>query len=332
MQIISRIAVVLLAAVATACGSASVAPPTNIALVHDLPSDHPRNPYIAKFTESVGAMSGSGLTVQINPQQQVLAGRESLDAVLSGRANLALVNMSHLEAIEPAAGFMNLPFALNDTTMADGENRDAVLDIQADLVRPHGLELLGYMRGADQLFAFPRNEVAVLEDLSNKRIRVAGSGIYEKIMQQLGAQPVAIPIPRLKEVMSRGEVDGVFTSPGGWSTQVLDLAPHAVQVPGLMYINYALIANGQWLQSLPREHRDILTKAGADFTGQWVRMSDDDVAVVERATTEGGTYRVLGEPEAIRWRERVSGISASFFNQHPSVADALTQHGLMSEQ
>jgi TRAP-type C4-dicarboxylate transport system substrate-binding protein len=99
-----------------------------------------------------------------------------------------------------------------------------------------------------------------------------------------------------------------------------------------MYINYALIANRQWLQSLTREHRDILTEAGADFTGQWVRMSDDDVAVVERATTEGGTYRVLGEPEAIRWRERVSGISASFFNQHPSVADALRQHGLMSEQ
>jgi TRAP-type C4-dicarboxylate transport system substrate-binding protein len=331
MQIISRITMVLLTAVATACGSTSIASATNVSLVHDIPSDHPRIPYITKIAESVGAMSGSSVTVQINPQEHVLAGRESLDAVQSGRANLALVNMSHLEAIEPAAGFMNLPFALNDTTMADSENRNAVLDIQADLVRPHGLELLGYMRGADQIFAFPRNDVVLLEDLSNKRIRVAGSGIYEQIMQQLGAQPVAIPIPRLKEVTRRGEVDGVFTSPGAWSTQILDFAPHAVQVPGLMYINYALIANRQWLQGLTREHRDVLAKAGANLTGQWVQMSEDDLAVVERATTEGGTYRLLGDQESARWRDRVSGISASFFNQHPSVADALRQQGLMTE-
>jgi C4-dicarboxylate-binding protein DctP len=227
---------------------------------------------------------------------------------------------------------MNLPFALDDATMASSQNRAAVSEIQADLLRPHGVELLGYMRGADQLFAFPQNDVNRLEDLAGRKIRVAGSGIYEQIMRQLGAKPVAIPIPEIKEVMGRGEVDGVFTSPGGWSTQVLDSAPHAVQVPGLMYINYALVANKAWLDSLPNEHRDALARAGANLTDQWVQMSEDDRAVVNEVITDGGTYRVLPDEEVARWKQRVAGISVGFFSAHSSLADELLRKGLITER
>jgi C4-dicarboxylate-binding protein DctP len=301
-----------------------------VTLVHDIPPDHPRIPYFEEFAESVSTLSGRELAVEINPQGEVLAGRASLDAVLSGTANLALVNMSHLEAIEPAAGFLNLPFALNDATMANSQNRATVAKVQADLVRPHGVELLGYMRGADQLFAFPQDDVHRLEGLEGKRIRVAGSGIYEQIMRQLGAQPVAIPIPEIKEVMGRGEVDGVFTSPGGWSTQVLESAPHAVQVPGLMYINYALLANKAWIDSLPSDHREVLTRAGANLTDQWVEMSEDDRAVVSDAVANGGTYQVLSDEEVARWKERVAGISDRFFSEHPPLADELARKGLIA--
>ncbi len=333
---------VLLAIAATACtsspssspGALTAAPPapTSVTLVHDIPSDHPRIPYFEEFAESASTLSGNELTVDMNPNGEVLAGRASLDAVRSGAANLALVNMSHLEAIEPAAGFMNLPFALDDATMASGQNRAAVSEIQADLLRPHGVELLGYMRGADQLFAFPQNDVSRLDDLAGRKIRVAGSGIYEQIMRQLGAEPVAMPIPEIKEVMGRGEVDGVFTSPGGWSTQILESAPHAVQVPGLMYINYALVANKAWLDSLPNEHRDALATAGANLTDQWVQMSEDDRVVVKEAIADGGTYRILPDEEVTRWKDRVAGISDDFLSAHSSLADELLRKGLIAER
>lgn len=332
----------LMAIATAACASApstpdasptgAPSPTTNVTLVHDIPSDHPRIPYFEEFAASVNALSANDLAVDINPQGKVLAGRASLDAVRSGEANLALVNMSHLEAIEPAAGFMNLPFALDDTTMASDQNRAAVSEVQADLVRPHGIELLGYMRGADQLFAFPQNDVDRLEELEGKKIRVAGSGIYEQIMRQLGAQPVAIPIPEIKEVMGRGELDGVFTSPGGWSTQVIEFTPHAVQVPGLMYINYALVANKAWLDALPDDQRDALAGAGAQLTDQWVQMSEDDVAVINETISGGGTYRVLPDEEVARWRGRVDGISDRFYAEHPSLANELVNKGLLTQR
>jgi TRAP-type C4-dicarboxylate transport system substrate-binding protein len=330
----------LLAVLASACGCSSTASPatnadqppsvTSVTLVHDIPSDHPRIPYFQAFSESVSDSSDGEIAVDINPGGEVLAGRASLDAVRSGSADLALVNMAHVEAMEPAAGFMNLPFALNDTMMADSENRMAVFEIQADLVRAHGVALLGYMRGADQLFAFPQDDVYRVEDIANRAIRVAGGGIYERIMEQLGAQPVAIPIPEIKELIGRGEVGGVFTSPGGWTTQVFQSAPHAVQVPGLMYISYALVANKEWFDRLPGEHREAITSAGTDLTEQWTQMSEDDNAVINRAIADGATYRVLPDGEVTRWKARVIRISDEFYRDHPSLSDELRERGLLN--
>ncbi|WP_280402724.1 TRAP transporter substrate-binding protein [Nocardia carnea] len=302
---------------------------STVSFVHDIPDGHPRLPYFDKFATEVGARSSDELDVVINPQEQVLAGRASLDAVLNGEANIAAVNMAHLEAIEPTAGFMNLPFGLDDTAMSDETTRDAVVATLAEQVRPHGAEVIGVMRGADQLLAFPGEDVRRLEDIRGKRIRVAGGGLYEALMRGLDAEPVPIPIPRLAQEMAAGTVDGVFTSPGGWSTEILTHAPHAVQVPGLMFITYGLVANADWLAGLSGQERDAVTSAGAEMTGSWVQMRDDDRNVVERVVSGyAGTYFVVPDVEALRWRQRVSGISERFLNQYPELGIQLRQDGL----
>lgn len=304
---------------------------TEASFVHDIPDGHPRLPYFDKFAAAAGTGSGHGLNIRINPQEQVLAGRASLDAVRSGQVNIAAVNMAHLEAIEPTAGFMNLPFGLDDTVMSDEPKRTAAVATLAERIRPHGVEVIGVMRGADQLLAFPSQGVRRLEDLRGKRIRVAGGGLYEELMRSLDAEPVPIPIPKLAQAMAAGAVDGVFTSPGGWSTEVLATAPHSVQVPGLMFISYGLVANAEWLAGLSEQQRAAIVAAGAEMTGSWVRMRDDDRDVVSRVTSSGaGTYFVVPETEAIRWRERVSGISERFLIQHPELAVRLRQHGLLA--
>lgn len=315
-----------------ACGSgenpAREDSPDVVSFVHDIPPGHPRLPYFDEFVDAVGVRSDNGLDVRINPQESVLAGRASLDAVLAGEANIVAVNMAHLEAMEPAAGFMNLPFGLNDTIMTDDGKQKAVVEALGAQLRPHGVELLGLMRGADQLFAFPHNDVRRLEDLQGRRIRVAGGGIYEQTMRELGAEPVPIPITQIKETMASGTIDGVFTSPGGWSTEILHDAPHAVQVRGLMFITYGLVANGSWLAGLSEHERTAITEAGARMTAQWASMQNDDQEVIERAVSDGGTYFDVPDSEVARWRNSVAGIATNFLTEHPQLAAELEQKGL----
>jgi TRAP-type C4-dicarboxylate transport system substrate-binding protein len=315
----------------TACGekpSGGSASTRRVALVHDIPPGHPRIPYFEDFAKSVEKRSEGAVTVRINPQRKVLAGRESLDAVKAGRADVAAVNMAHLEAMEPQAGFMNLPFGLDDSVMGERARRDAVAEVLGEHVRPHGLVLLGIMRGADQLLAFPEKDVSRLEDLKGRKIRVAGDGIYEQIMRGLGAEPVAIPIPRLRDAMRDGEVDGVFTSPGGWSTEVRQHAPHALQVPGLMFITYTLVADGKWLAGLTEQQRAALVAAGAQLTGSWRRMQRDDQKVIKANVADGDTYTVAPEGEVARWRKQVAPITADFLDEHPAVGESLRKAGV----
>jgi C4-dicarboxylate-binding protein DctP len=332
-----RAAGALLACLLLTTGAACAAEPSPLpdaepraaAFVHDIPGTHPRIPYLEAFARDIGAASEGALDVRINPQGGVLAGRASLDAVRSGAAHIAAVNMAHLEALEPRAGFMNLPFGLDDTTMADAGNRADVTGILATALRPHGVELLGIMRGADQLFAFPRDDVQVLEDLAGRRIRVAGGGIYEQVLRELGAEPVAIPIPLIRDAMNRGEVDGVFTSPGGWTSEVRGDAPHAVQVPGLMLITYGVVADAAWLASLTTAERDAVAAAGRAVTAGWAAMQRDDEVVVAAATADGSTYRVLPEAETARWADAVADVRAGFLAGQPVLAEQLRRDGLV---
>lgn len=324
-----------LALASTACGSMTEPTgertPEAVSFVHDIPAGHPRLPYFDEFARTVDTRSERDLAVRINPQKQVLAGRASLDAVGAGEAHIAAVNMAHLEAMEPAAGFMNLPFGVNDTIMSDDRKREALVATLADQLRPHGVELLGVMRGADQLFAFPQDDVSALQDLRGKRIRVAGSGIYEDVVRGLGAEPVPMPIPEIKEAMAQGTVDGIFTSPGGWSTEVLTDAPHAVQIPGLMFITYGVVADADWLAGLSEQERAAVIEAGAGLTGQWEQMQEDDQTVVDRVVSDGdGTYLLVDAAETARWRNRVYGIVERFLTDHHALGMRLKQEGLFA--
>jgi C4-dicarboxylate-binding protein DctP len=324
-------AVALLVAACAAPAPTAPPPAADVAFVHDIPGSHPRIPHLEAFAVGIGDRTGGTLAVRTNPQGEVLPGRASLDAVLDGTAQIAAVNMAHLEALEPRAGFMNLPFGLDDATMADPARRTAATEVLAELVRPHGVELLGVMRGADQLFAFPEADVRRLEDVAGRRIRVAGGGIYESVVRGLGAEPVAIPIPRIREAMGRGEVDGVSTSPGGWTSEVRGDAPHAVLAPGLMMITYGVVADAGWLAALPAPERAALVDAGREVTDTWVRMQQDDERVVAAATADGATYTVLPAPEVVRWRAAVAEVRAGFLAAHPDLAARLRGAGLLTE-
>jgi len=321
-----------------ACGGSDEGPaddsgPVRAALVHDIPDGHPRLPYFDEFAETVASASSGSIALRINPQDEVMEGPESLAAVQDGSVAVAAVNMAHVEALESAAGFMNLPFGLDDPTMTDADTRAAVVNLLGEQVHPHGLVLLGVMRGADQLFASPEpDDLRTFEDLDGKRIRVAGSGIYEQILSALRADPLPIAIPNLAQAVTTGELDGVFTSPGGWSTAVQQDAPHGLHAPGLMMITYAVVTSETWLAGLTPVQRHAVEQAGQAMTDHWVDMQHDDTRVIEDVVAGGGTYTRVPPAALGRWKSAVAPVTDRFLRRHQDVAHRLRELGIFGER
>lgn len=289
----------------------------DLRLVHDITSNHPRIPHIEAMVAAASA-DPAILAVEINPGGTVYPGYAGVEALESGKADVALINASNLERIDPRLGFVNLPFTLNDALMAEPAVRDGVVAQLDALARESGWRVLGLMRGADQLFAFTEATPAAPADLDGLAVRVAGPGIYEAMMRSYGVEPVVMPFPELKNAFAEGRLQGVFTSPGGWASQLGMDAPNALQAPGLMMITYAVILRSDLYDGLSEPERAALAGAvKARVTDAWEAMLTDDEAQMAGMRAKGAKIVVAEADEA--WRAPVAPIAAGFATEHPEV-------------
>lgn len=294
-----------------------------ITMVHDIPGSHPRIKYFNRMVEAVREHSQGKVDVTINPGSVVLPGKASLDAVREGRANLAWINAAHLEQVDFRAGFLNLPFGVNDDNMSSGDSTDRVLALMNQILRDKGLVALGMMRGADQLFIFKDKHVRSPEDLNGLKVRVAGSGIYEEVMQALGVDPIVIPIPQVRDALANRDLDGIFTSPGGWKTTAGVQLQKAARIPGLMFITYLLVADVDWFEGLPHEAREVIRQAArSEVTGRWSEMQRDDEQVLRDLSAQGAEIWMAQKRDEPPWRARVDGIMTRFSDRAPETAKA----------
>ena len=292
----------------------------DVMLINDVPDGHPRLKYALQIEADVAKASGGAIHVITNRSFQ---GKAGLEAFLADKAQIATLNTAHLEAVDPRIGFVNLPFGMSDAAMERPGALDRTMALMQKQLDAKGLVILGVMRGADNLFVFKTRKVRKPSDLAGVRLRVTGEGVYERIMQSLGAQPVPMAIGQIKAAIAEGKVEGTSTSPGGWVSQLGMSAPIGSQVPGLMMLTYTYVTKKTWLDSLTAEQRKILEKAVRDnSTLQWRAMYDDDKAVIDAFVKQGGTYVVVPESELAPWREKVGPVSAEFEKSYPDVMKA----------
>ena len=292
----------------------SLTPP--ILMVTDIPATHPRVPY---FERMISLLASGGITCRLDIDGARYAGKLAMDAVTSGAARMAWVNASHLEAIDPALGVLNLPFFLDDAVLGLTACTDRALHMIDRYTASGGLRTLGMMRGADQLFVSRRELPDNLASMENLRVRVAGPGVYGSIMRALDAVPVAMPIPAIAGALEGVSLDRLFTSPGGWQTQLGMAAPHALRVPGLMLINYVLLVNADWYEALPSETQITLRNvADQCVTHAWRATEKDDNDALAATVQEGA--RITVAVDASAWRDKLEPLKTCHLTRYPAIS------------
>lgn len=295
--------------------------PAPALMVTDIPAAHPRVPY---FDRMVSLLNSEAVPCRFQVDGARYAGRLGLDAVASGRVQMAWVNAAHLESIDPAMGALNLPFFLGDDVLADAARADRALHLIDRLASPAGLRALGLMRGADQLFVSQRALPPGPATVQGKRVRVAAPGIYEDIVRSLGAEPVAMPIPDIGSALASGSFDCLFTSPGGWQTQLGMAAPHALRVPGLMMISYVLLVHAGWYEHLGSQDREVLRSAAQRcVTHAWRAMERDDLNVLDAMSQAGAAITVDEDSRA--WRDKLAPLKARHFAQYSAASQGFRE-------
>lgn len=129
-----------------------------------------------------------------------------------------------------------------------------------------GVELLAtFLHGPGQLFLKNRS-IRSLEDFRGLRLRTSG-GFISQLLQELGAETVAMPPFAVRDAMAEGKIDGVaFPYEGALSFDIADQATEVAELPGGYYNATWWLAMSQTaFDDLGRRDRRMVERVSREF-------------------------------------------------------------------
>ena len=267
----NRVAVSLLATAAM-----SMALPASAQVKLKLADSFPPSHYIAvhgakKFMEEATRLSGGKVTFDYFPAEQIGKAKDLLQLTNAGVADIAYVVSSYAPDKLPLSAVAELPGMFASSC----EGTAAYLKLAGSgflydkEFKPNGVKPLMAFVLAPYQISTKAAPLARLEDLKGLKIRAAG-GAFDLSLRLLGAVPVRMPAPDIRESLVRGTIDG-SVGPAG-SAKPYDLhTQFKFMTVGASFGGFAAtysINQKKW-DSLPADVQQALSAAG-EATSKWL--------------------------------------------------------------
>ncbi|WP_172331870.1 TRAP transporter substrate-binding protein DctP [Mangrovicoccus sp. HB161399] len=313
---------------AAVCTCSIVAPALagaeELVLPSEVAATHWKTAYMQEFADRVEAATDDGLAVKIFPAGQLYSDQEALAALGTGAVQMVWPVSVRLETIAPQTGIINLPFAISDEMMTDSCMSDGIRDMLSAQLARAGLKVLGLLRTADLYFIYSGREITSMEDLEGTKVRVTGGRVVQDTMKALGISPVSMSASEMSTALSQGAIDGIFTSPAGWSEMIGMSGRYAWYVPGFSLLTYAIVVDSMWYDALPEGERTAIRTSIDDITArQWSEAREKDAESLKKMTDQGAVLHVADEAEIERWKALTKKTSASFVEANPEAEEAM---------
>lgn len=309
-SMLKRIALAAAAATALLLGGAglSVAQETvTLRIQHFLPPQAtlPAN-FITAWAEKVTAESGGRIQFEIYPAMQLGGAAPNLyDQMVDGLVDIIWTLPGYTPGRFPMTEVFELPFitSIGETTSGALWNfylahlGDEYVDAHMIAIFTHGPGLIH----SDQ-------PIAALEDIAGLAIR-GPTRTITWLLDELGAEPVGMPVPQVPENLARGVIDGAVVP---WevtpSIRLSELVENHTQFTGdeSLYVATMIFAmNREVYDALPDDLKAIIDANSGLETSQWAgRVLDEgDPPGEQIAIDRGNNIITLDAAETARWKE-----------------------------
>lgn len=277
---------------------------------------------LAPWAEAVEAASGGAVEIEIFPSM-TLGGRppELISQARDGVVDLVWTVNGYTPGLFPRTEVMELPFVfLNDPSAANLALFDMFDEHLAEEYR--GVEVMFLHVHAGQAIHMVDEEVRTPADFADLRLRIpTRTGAW--VIEALGAQPVAMPVPDLPQALQTGNVDGALIPfeiiPPLRIQEQTDYQIELADEVRLGSTAFQVSMNADRWDSLPEDvqaafraasDRDWVAEVGAIWRGtddfginMAVEAGNTHVTLSEEETA---AFRTALEPVIQRWIEDVS--------------------------
>lgn len=240
------------------------------------------NQPFAQFAEEVNETFAGEVEIVWRGGPEVMPPFKQAEGVRNGAMGMTYTSPSYYQGLVPTSGTMNLSFKTYEEIAAtDYHERMTELHAEKDLV------YLGEIPATQlNFFIYMGEEIARLEDLKGKRIRVFPTLL--PLVQALGAEPIVLPMGEIYTAMERGAIDGFMQGPLGQAEQFGDLVKTVV-APGVYRAGFPVLVNkALWGKVSAETQEALVTFLREDFAPRMDNIWADPIAESQALMREKG--------------------------------------------
>ena len=263
------------------------------------PDVHPHSIALMDFCKEIEKRTNGRVKIAYYGSETLLRGPAIYDGVATGVTDIGMTILSYTRGRFPLMSGFELPLGYPSGVIATKVANDAYWKfVPKELTDTHLL----YLNAFGPSVILTKKPVRTLDDLKGLKIR--GTGSSTKILEALGAVPVAVPITESYDSLRKGVVDGTIVpmeSLVGWKfAEVIEYITNCYRI-GSTNILWVGMNNSRW-NALPKDIQKILSEVSKEWADRHGKIWDDmDIRGRELALKLGRQIIELPSQEHDRW-------------------------------
>ena len=274
---------------------------------------------ITPWAKKIEADSNGRIKVQIFPAMQMGGSPTQLyDQARDGFVDISWAILGYMPGRFVKSDVFELPFLAgrsaeqSSRALWDFANNQSADEFQE-------VKLLATLTQGPGLF-HTREPIQNLASIKGMKIR-GGTRVINKMLTNMGATPIPVPVPQTAEALSKGVVQGTTLS---WEVapalKVLDLVSNHTDFSGekgLYTAGMVIVMNKQAYAKLPDDLKKVIdNNSGAALSATFGRTMDEgDRAAKEAALKKGNNVVMLSAEETAQWKKAAEPVRTEWVEE-----------------
>jgi len=257
--------------------------PVRMIMTHEVSTTHFKHPLMLKYAKLLEERSEGRIKGEVYPGGQLYTDRDAIVALGSGSVQTTWPISAQLEQINEGYGILNLPMCLDDEIMMNRRFYGELIDVLSSLVEGRNIRVLGLIRSATGVLCFGKKDILTVDQLKGLKIRVTGGLVCLDWMKDLGATPISMPASEMTTALAQGALDGVMTSPQGWSEIIGSAAKYGLDIQNMWLPTYSALIDRKFWDQQPSDLKKIIQTTFDDLASdQWQLSIAEDKKAFEK--------------------------------------------------
>ncbi|MGM0423292.1 MAG: TRAP transporter substrate-binding protein [Thermodesulfobacteriota bacterium] len=264
-----------------------------------------------RWVQEVQERTEGKVQIDTFPGGALLGAKNMFRGVTQGQADIGCLSMAYQPGVFPLTSVLELPLGFSSAKQAS--------KVLWELYQKHQPEEFAKVKVLTMFTSAPSNimskkAVRSLEDLQGLELRASGTA--SRMLEELGATPVSMPMPETPEALQKGVVQGLLSSLE--VLQDLDFAAYCpyVTMTELQVYPFAVVMNQEKWESLPQDVQQVmqdLAQEQALWTGRYMdehvqesleyAKNEHQVQVFDLSQEDQQIIRERTRPVVQEWKE-----------------------------